>query len=136
MKNIKLKCNSLNTLIETIQSLILKENVSVLKSPLLEANGEFTSVVQTKDDFDPSQISSNVFADEEKNEEPPMGHKFFSILPPEEEQPTEEPKEKDQEIKLLTHQLNSLRKIIKHGTVDPLETEVTKYIEKIKMENK
>ena len=70
MKNIKLKCNSLNTLIETIQSLILKENVSVLKSPLLEANGEFTSVVQTKDDFDPSQISSNVFADEEKNEEP------------------------------------------------------------------
>ena len=69
MKNIKLKCNSLNTLIETIQSLILKENVSVLKSPLLEANGEFTSVVQTKDDFDPSQISSNVFADEEKNEE-------------------------------------------------------------------
>lgn len=69
MKNIKLKCNSLNSLIETIQSLILKENVSVLKSPLLEANGEFTSVVQTKDDFDPSQISSNVFADEEKNEE-------------------------------------------------------------------
>ena len=41
----------------------------MLKSPLLEANGEFTSVVQTKDDFDPSQISSNVFADEEKNEE-------------------------------------------------------------------
>lgn len=69
MKNIKLKCNSLNTLIETIQSLILKENVSVLKNPLLEANGEFTSVVQTKDDFDPSQISSNVFADEEKDEE-------------------------------------------------------------------
>jgi len=69
MKNIKLKCNSLNTLIETIQSLILKENVSMLKSPLLEANGEFTSVVQTKDDFDPSQINSNVFADEEKDEE-------------------------------------------------------------------
>lgn len=35
--------------------------------------------------------------DEEKNEEPPMGHKFFSIFPPEEEQPTEEPKEKVQE---------------------------------------
>lgn len=44
-------------------------------------------------------------------------------------------KEKDDEINALTIQLNSLRKIIKNGTVDPLETEVEKYIEKIKIES-
>ena len=44
-------------------------------------------------------------------------------------------KEKDEEINALTIQLNSLRKIVKNGTVDPLETEVEKYIEKIKIES-
>ena len=44
-------------------------------------------------------------------------------------------KEKDDEINALTTQLNSLRKIVKNGTVDPLETEVEKYIEKIKIES-
>ena len=44
-------------------------------------------------------------------------------------------KEKDDEINALITQLNSLRKIVKNGTVDPLETEVEKYIEKIKIES-
>ena len=36
---------------------------------------------------------------------------------------------------VATEELNSLRKIVKNGTVDPLETEVEKYIEKIKIES-
>jgi hypothetical protein len=43
-------------------------------------------------------------------------------------------REKDQENKILINQLNSLRKLVKHNAVPPMDSEVVKHLEKIKME--
>jgi hypothetical protein len=43
-------------------------------------------------------------------------------------------REKEQENKILMNQLNSLRKIVKHNQLPPLDTEVARHLEKIKNE--
>jgi hypothetical protein len=43
-------------------------------------------------------------------------------------------KEKEQEIKILVGQINSLKKLVKHNAVPPMDKEVAKHIEKIKNE--
>ena len=44
--------------------------------------------------------------------------------------------EKDQEVKLLTMQLNSLRKIVKYGVSSPNDNEIADYLNKMKNEKK
>ena len=43
-------------------------------------------------------------------------------------------KEKEQENKILMNQLNSLRKIVKHNALPPMDSELAKHLEKIKSE--
>lgn len=65
MKNFKIKSESLIDLTESIQELVLKYNANVIKNPLMESDGIFSSVVRIDNDFDPSKISSNVIVDDE-----------------------------------------------------------------------
>jgi hypothetical protein len=44
-------------------------------------------------------------------------------------------REKDQENKILVNQLNSMRRLVKHNAVPPMDSEVARHIEKIKNEN-
>jgi DNA-binding FrmR family transcriptional regulator len=44
-------------------------------------------------------------------------------------------KEREQENKILLSQLNSLRKIVKHNAVPPMDNEIVKHLEKIKNED-
>ena len=65
MKNFKLKSKNLDELTECIKNLILKENINVIRNPIMEADEEFTSVVQADDMFDPTKINSNIVTTED-----------------------------------------------------------------------
>lgn len=65
MKNFKLKSKNLDELTECIKNLILKENINIIRNPIMEADEEFTSVVQADDMFDPTKINSNIIATED-----------------------------------------------------------------------
>lgn len=69
-KTLKFQSKFLNCLTETIQKLNLSDEITVIKYPIMEADGKFTSVVQAKDTFDPSKVNSNILVDtEEENED-------------------------------------------------------------------
>lgn len=58
-----LKSKYLNALNDVIKKITITENAKVIKNPLLEADNNFTSIVQSDNQFDPSKINSNVLAD-------------------------------------------------------------------------
>lgn len=63
-----LKSKFLNSLNKTLQELTMKESITILKSPIMEADGNFTSVVQTvNNDFDKSKLDTSITVDEEDN---------------------------------------------------------------------
>lgn len=64
-----LKSKYLNALNDVIKKVTITENAKVLKNPLLEADNNFTSIIQSENKFDPSKINSNVLADETDNQE-------------------------------------------------------------------
>ena len=62
-----LKSKYLNALNDVIKKITITENAKVIKNPLLEADNNFTSIIQSETQFDPSKINSNVLVDETKN---------------------------------------------------------------------
>ena len=67
-KTVKLYSHFLNSLTEALQKYSLEGKLSVVKAPIMEADGSFSSIVDTGDNFDPSKIGGNVFADEKEDE--------------------------------------------------------------------
>ena len=70
-KTVKLYSHFLNSLTEALQKYSLEGKLSVVKAPIMEADGSFSSIVDTGDNFDPSKIGGNVFADEKEDEGKP-----------------------------------------------------------------
>jgi len=67
-KVFNLKSKFLNSLNKTLQDLTMKESITILKSPIMEADGNFTSVVQTvNNDLDKSKLDTNITVDDEEN---------------------------------------------------------------------
>lgn len=64
-----LRSKYLNALNDVIKKITITENAKVIKNPLLEADNNFTSIVQSDNQFDPSKINSNVLADETNTQE-------------------------------------------------------------------
>lgn len=64
-----LKSKYLNALNDVIKKITITENAKVIKNPLLEADNNFTSIIQSETQFDPSKINSNVLVDETENKE-------------------------------------------------------------------
>ena len=64
-----LKSKCLNTLNDVLKKITITENAKIIKNPLLEADSNFTSIVQSENQFDPSKINSNVLADETTNQD-------------------------------------------------------------------
>lgn len=64
-----LKSKYLNALNDVIKKITITENAKVIKNPLLEADNNFTSIVKSENQFDPSKINSNVLADETEDQE-------------------------------------------------------------------
>lgn len=64
-----LRSKYLNALNDVIKKVTITENAKVIKNPLLEADNNFTSIIQSDNQFDPSKINSNVLADETNNQE-------------------------------------------------------------------
>ena len=69
-KTIKLVSSSLSSLNSNLQNLTLNEKISEFTPVIVEANGKFTSIIKTDDNFDPSSLNSNVdIEDNEKTKE-------------------------------------------------------------------
>lgn len=65
---LNLKSKFLSSLNQTLQELTMKESITILKSPIMEADGNFTSVVQTVNkDFDRSKLDTSITVDDEDN---------------------------------------------------------------------
>lgn len=60
----KVKSKFLNSLNETLQQMIVKNEITVLKSPIMEADGNFTSIVQSSKDLE-SQEQTDVSVEKE-----------------------------------------------------------------------
>ena len=69
MKNFKVHSKFLTSLNEALQKMAANDEIKIIKNPILEADGNFTSIIQSTNKFDPSKINSNVFADEVKENE-------------------------------------------------------------------
>lgn len=64
----KIHSKFLNSINEALQKLASNDEIKILKHPILEADGNFTSIVSTDNSsFDPSKINSNILID--KNEQ-------------------------------------------------------------------
>lgn len=61
-----LHAKDLNILNNTLRDLNLSETAEILKTPIAEADGNFSSIIKTNDNFDPSNLNANIYADEEK----------------------------------------------------------------------
>lgn len=70
-KTFKLNSKFLTAINDVMQKLALNDSVTIIKNPIMEADGNFTSVISTKDNFDPTKVSSNVLvqAEDEKNKD-------------------------------------------------------------------
>lgn len=60
----KVKSKFLNSLNEALQQMIIKNEITILKSPIMEADGNFTSIVQSSKDIE-SQEQTDVSVEKE-----------------------------------------------------------------------
>ena len=67
-KTLKLRSHSLSLLNESLRKLILTDEVKKVLPVIVEADGKFSSIVKTNDDFDPSSLDSNIEATDETEE--------------------------------------------------------------------
>lgn len=68
-KKIKIKSTSLSPLNETLQKLKLNDKVVDFTPVIVEADGKFTSIVNTKEEFDPNTVGSAFETEELESEE-------------------------------------------------------------------
>lgn len=68
-KKIKIKSTSLNPLNEALQKLKLNDTIKDFTPVIVEADGKFTSILNTKDEFNPNDISSVFETEEVESEE-------------------------------------------------------------------
>ena len=66
-KTIKIRSSFLSVLNEALQKLTINDTVKTFTPVIVEADGKFTSVVKTENDFDPSVLGANI--DTEENDE-------------------------------------------------------------------
>ena len=67
-KTLKLRSHSLSLLNESLRKLILTDEVKKVLPVIVEADGKFSSIVKTNNDFDPSSLDSNIEATDETEE--------------------------------------------------------------------
>lgn len=69
-KQYTIKSKSLNSLNEALEKMALKDDVKIIRSPILEADGNFSSIVSSNsNNFDPSKINSNILVDKQDQDE-------------------------------------------------------------------
>ena len=59
-KTLTLRSKFLNILNESLQKISIENGIKVVKNPFMEADGNFTSVIQTNNTFNPNDINSNI----------------------------------------------------------------------------
>ena len=70
IKQYTIKSKSLNSLNEALEKMALKDDVKIIRSPILEADGNFSSIVSSNsNNFDPSKINSNILVDKQDQDE-------------------------------------------------------------------
>lgn len=67
LKTLKLRSNDIKKLNEVLQKLTISEGAQIIKNPLLEADGKFTSIINMDKDFNHNVIN-NIDVEEEKSE--------------------------------------------------------------------
>ena len=67
-KTIKIRSSFLSVLNEALQKLKLNDTVKDFTPVIVEADGKFTSVVKTEDDFDPTVFGANIDTEQEDSE--------------------------------------------------------------------
>lgn len=68
-KKIKIKSASLTPLNETLQKLKLNDTITDFTPVIVEADGKFTSILSTKDEFNPNDLGAAFEAEETETEE-------------------------------------------------------------------
>lgn len=64
-----LRSRFINILNESLKKLAILDNIEIVKNPIMEADGNFTSVIKTNDTFDPNKVNMNVDVEEKDSEE-------------------------------------------------------------------
>lgn len=67
-KTIKFRSSFLSVLNEALQKLKLNDTVKDFTPVIVEADGKFTSIVKTENDFDPSVLGANIDTEEDESE--------------------------------------------------------------------
>ena len=66
----KIHSKFLNSINEALQKLSSNNEIKILKHPMLEADGNFTSIISSNEkNFDPSKINSNILVDKDEQSE-------------------------------------------------------------------
>lgn len=69
MSDIKIRSKYLNVLNEAIQKMVINDTIKAFTPVIVEADGKFSSVLNTNDDFDLSSLGSNIESTEVSTEE-------------------------------------------------------------------
>ena len=69
MSDIKIRSKYLNVLNEAIQKMVINDTIKAFTPVIVEADGKFSSVLNTNDDFDLSSLGSNIESTEVSAEE-------------------------------------------------------------------
>lgn len=69
MSDIKIRSKYLNVLNEAIQKMVINDTIKTFTPVIVEADGKFSSVLNTNDDFDLSSLGSNIETTEVSTEE-------------------------------------------------------------------
>lgn len=67
-KTIKIRSSFLSVLNEALQKLTLNDTVKDFTPVIVEADGKFTSIVKTENEFDPSVLGANIDTEEDETE--------------------------------------------------------------------
>ena len=67
-KTIKIRSSFLSVLNEALQKVTLNDTVKNFTPVIVEADGKFTSIVKTENDFDPSVLGANIDVEEDETE--------------------------------------------------------------------
>lgn len=69
MSDIKIRSKYLNVLNEAIQKMVINDTIKAFTPVIVEADGKFSSVLNTNDDFDLSSLGSNIESTDVSTEE-------------------------------------------------------------------
>lgn len=115
-KTLTLRSKFLNILNESLQKISIENGIKVVKNPFMEADGNFTSVIQTNNTFNPNDINSNIMVDDESlNQDPNLEDKKDELIKKATETITQSLKVSD-ELQSILNQINKINKDMGNDT--------------------